>query len=105
MPWSAVGGALSPEQWQRLECALDRSERSTSNTRAFSAADSALDGLGRDRRIWPVPGSPGGAGRGSSGVCDPHYRRNAEALRDEITTLPGAEEAVTLLERLQRGDL
>jgi UDP:flavonoid glycosyltransferase YjiC (YdhE family) len=31
---------------------------------------------------------------------DPTYRRNAEALRAEIATLPGPDEAVTLLERL-----
>jgi UDP:flavonoid glycosyltransferase YjiC (YdhE family) len=31
---------------------------------------------------------------------DPRYRRNAEILRDEIAALPGADQAVTLLERL-----
>jgi len=33
-------------------------------------------------------------------LADPSYRRNAEALRDEMAALPGPEYGVALLERL-----
>ena len=35
-------------------------------------------------------------------LYDPHYRRNAERLRDEMHALPGPEHVITLLERLAR---
>jgi MGT family glycosyltransferase len=37
-----------------------------------------------------------------AGLDDPTYRANAERIRDEITSMPGQELAVELLERLAR---
>jgi hypothetical protein len=99
--WLAASRAHGPRRPLLVASQLDTGR--SSESRGSPAHERRPFATGIHGYQWDRDSTPEAIRAATQAVLrDPSYRANAERIRDEITSMPGQEMAVELLERLAR---